>query len=250
MEIICAVAPLEEFANPYFVPVEFSIPTTSFYMACERAKIKVETIRRPVTRFTSNSQQSSTKKPVAEAAVWVRPMCSSEVIDIDCIPTFKLAGCFPYCMALWTKGYKGSMVLRPASDWWNTVSMVSRDCGLHTWNLKDGEISNMASALRQNSGVTSPWVGVEVQTNSTQCFYSGNMFSRMLKSESASTYAEHRSITLDTQPFAFAGDLVFTAVHTSTSYSGVEFWGVEVHRIWGNQVLVNVMCSAIARLYP
>ena len=247
MQIICAVAPMETGLGEasYFVPVEFSIPTTSFYMACERAKIKVETIRKPVMRFTSGSQ-STVKSPVAEAAIWVRPMCSSEGVDIVCIETFKLAGCFPYCMALWTKGYRGSLVLRSASEWWSTVAMVSRDCGLHTWDLRDGGVTELTSKLREKSGVVSPWSTVEVQLNSSHCVYSGNTFSRMLKSPetTASAYTEHRSITLDTQPFAFAGDLVFTAVHTSTSTSGVEFWGVEVHRIWGNQVSSSVVSSS------
>jgi hypothetical protein len=229
MQIVCAVAPLDPLEGSYSVPVEFAVPSTSFYMACERAKIKVETIRRPVTRFTSNSQ-SSVRSPVAEAAIWVTPMCSSEWIDVACVETFKLAGCFPYCMALWTKGYTGSLVLRSANDWWNTVAMVSRDCGLHTWDLRDGEMAEVTATLRQKSGVTSPWAKVEVQVNNSRCVYSGNTFSRMVKSEAAPAYSEYRSIRLADQPFAFAGDLVFTAVNTVGDY-----WGIEVHRIWGNQ---------------
>jgi hypothetical protein len=242
MQIICAVAPLDPLEPSYFVPVEFSVPTTSFYMACERAKIKVETIRRPVTRFTSSNAQSSTRSPVAEAAIWVRPMCSSEVIDVVCIETFKLAGCFPYCMALWTKGYTGSLVLRSANEWWNSVAMVARDCGLHTWDLVDGEMQQVTSNLLQKSGIISPWARVEVQVNSSRCIYSGNTFSRMIKSEASSAYGEHRSITLSEQPFAFAGDLVFTAVQTT-----IGTWGIEVHRIWGNQVHFGT-CTATACL--
>jgi len=240
MQIVCAVAPLDPLEGSYSVPVEFAVPSTSFYMACERAKIKVETIRRPVTRFTSNSQ-SSVRSPVAEAAIWVTPMCSSEWIDVACVETFKLAGCFPYCMALWTKGYTGSLVLRSANDWWNTVAMVSRDCGLHTWDLKDGEMADVTSTLRQKSGVTSPWAQMEVQVNNSRCVYSGNTFSRMVKSEAAPAYSEYRSIRLADQPFAFAGDLVFTAVNTVGDY-----WGIEVHRIWGNQVVIAI-CPATAR---
>ena len=240
MQLICAVAPLDTLETSYVVPVEFAVPTTSFYMACERAKIKVETIRKPVTRFTSNSQ-SSVQSPVAEAAIWVTPMCSSEVIDVACIDTFKLAGCFPYCMALWTKGYSGSLVLRSANDWWDTVAMVSRDCGLHTWDLADGELKDITSKLLQPTGVTSPWSNVEVQLNSSHCVYSANMYSRMNKSIASSAYSEHRSIRLTDQPFAFAADLVFTAVETTAGN-----WGIEVHRIWGNQV--PAICAAILRL--
>jgi hypothetical protein len=53
----------------------------------------------------------------------------------------------------------------------------------------------------------------------------------MDKSSAAAAYAEHRSIRLTGQPFAFAADLVFTAVETTAGN-----WGIEVHRIWGNQV--------------
>jgi hypothetical protein len=239
MQLLCAVAPLDPLETSYVVPVEFAVPTTSFYMACSRAKIKVETIRKPVTRFTSNSQ-SSTQSPVAEAAIWVTPMCSSEVIDIACIDTFKLAGCFPYCMALWTKGYSGSLVLRSANEWWTTVAMVSRDCGLHTWDLADGELKEVTSKLLQTTGVTSPWANVEVQLNSSRCVYSANMYSRMDKSTAASAYSEHRSIRLNDQPFAFAADLVFTAVETTAGN-----WGIEVHRIWGNQVVQEIRAAIV-----
>ena len=242
MQIICAVAPLDHLESSYIVPVEFAVPTTSFFMACERAKIKVETIRKPVTRYTSNSH-SSVQSPVAEAAIWVTPMCSSEAVDVVCIDTFKLAGCFPYCMALWTKGYTGSLVLRSADDWWNTVAMVSRDCGLHTWDLVDGDLKETTSKLLRPTGVTSPWSQVEVQLNNSQCVYSANVFSRMDKTYASPAYSEHRSIRLTGQPFAFAGDLVFTAVETNMG-----IWGIEVHRIWGNQVIAA--CRVITHLNP
>ena len=114
--------------------------------------------------------------------------------------------------------------------------MVARDCGLHTWDLVDGEMKEITSTLLQKSGVTSPWASVEVQVNSTRCVYSGDTFSRMIKSEASTAYGEHRSITLSEQPFAFAGDLVFTAVQTT-----IGTWGIEVHRIWGNQVILLLL---------
>ena len=52
-------------------------------------------------------------------------------------------------MALWTKGYTGSLVLRSANEWWNSVAMVARDCGLHTWDLVDGEMQQVTSNLLQ-----------------------------------------------------------------------------------------------------
>ena len=52
MQLICAVAPLDSLTPSYFVPVEFRVPTTSFYMGCSRSKIKLDSIRWPATRYT------------------------------------------------------------------------------------------------------------------------------------------------------------------------------------------------------
>lgn len=228
MLIVCAIAPLSAHEDAYLVPVEFRVPTTSFYMGCDRSKIKVESIRWPVDRVNSNKKSSASL--VAEAAVWVRPFCSSEYIDIVCIDTFKLAGCFPYCMGLLTRGYTGSIVLRDASEWTSTVSMMNRDCGLHTWDVSSGLLVEATARLRNNSGVrNSIFMDSEVQVNNSRCVYSGGTLSRMMKT-SVPGYDVYRSVDLTTQPFAFAGDLVLTAVQLTT-----ESWGVEVSRLWGNQ---------------
>ena len=227
MQIVCAVVPLSDEEEATIVPVEFQIPTTSFYMGCGRSKIKVESIRWPVNRFTSNKKSNLQLK--AEAAIWVRPFCSSESIDIVCIETFTLAGCFPYCMGLLVRDFKGSIVLRDASEWTSTVSMVNRDCGLHTWDVTSGLLAGTTAKLRENSGVTSIFMDDEVQLNSSHCVYSGSTLSRMSK-ESVPGYEVYRSVDLTSQPFAFAGDLVLTVVQLST-----ETWGVDVSRLWGNQ---------------
>ena len=228
MQIVCAVAPMDALTQSYYVPVEFDVPTTSFYMGCAKSKIRLDSIRWPVTRSTSpnsNARGSLT----AQAALYVRPMCSSEWTDVACVETFKLANCFPYCMALWTKNYIGSMVLRSGDEWANTVAMGRRDCGLHTWDLRSGELVSVTNTLRQNSGVKSTWIDMEVQLNNSHCVYASNIFSRMLKSDSPS-YVPYRSILLADQPFAFAGDLTLTAVNTVGTT-----WGVHVQRIYGNQ---------------
>jgi hypothetical protein len=238
MQIVCAVAALHASEGSYLVPVEFRIPTTSFYMGCSRSKIKVESIRWPVTRYTAPGVKSLSS-PVAEAAIWVRPFCSSETIDVACVDTFTLAGCFPYCMGLWTRGYTGSIVLRDASEWASSVSMMNRDCGLHTWDVTSGALAAVTDKLRNNSGVTNIWMNKsEVQMSSSKCVYSGSTLSRMMKS-SVPSYSVYRSVDLTDQPFAFAGDLALTAVQTSSANT----WGVKVSRLWGNQV-----CDAIARL--
>jgi hypothetical protein len=229
LQLLCAVAPLDTLTSAYYVPVEFAVPTTSFYMGCAKAKIRLDSIRWPVTRSTSpnsNARRAST----AQAALYVRPMCSSEQIDVACVDTFKLSGCFPYCMALWTRGSLGSMVLRGGEEWADTVSMVSRDCGLHSWDLLSGELSAVTQTLRQKSGVTSTWMHAEVQLNGSHCQYAPNAFSRMTKA-SVPSYSNYRSVVLTGQPFAFAGDLILTAVNTVG-----DVWGIDVQRIYGNQV--------------
>jgi len=228
MQVVCAVAPMDALTPSFYVPVEFDVPTTSFYMGCGRAKIRLDSIRWPVTRSTSPNSNSQ-NLIVAQAALYVRPMCSSEQTDVACIETFKLANCFPYCMALWTKGYIGSMMLRGAEEWANTVSMGKRDCGLHSWDLLSGELASVTQTLRQNSGVKSTWMNAEVQLNGSSCVYAPQIFSRMLKSDTAS-YSMYRSVILPDQPFAFAGDLVLTAVNTVGTT-----WGIHVQRIYGNQ---------------
>lgn len=233
MQIVCAVAPLDTLSSSYYVPVEFDVPTTSFFMGCGRAKIRLDTIRWPVTRYTSPNSNARASR-VAQAALYVRPACSSERIDVACVDTFKLANCFPYCMALWTRGSVGSMVLRGADEWANTVSMVERDCGLHTWDLVSGDMQKTTDILRQNSGVKSTWMDAEVQLNNSHCVYAPNTFSRMLRNVSAA-YSEHRSVALTGQPFAFAGDLILTAVNTVGNT-----WGIDVQRIWGNQVPLSL----------
>ena len=238
MQIVCAVASLHDGESGFLVPVEFRIPTTSFYMGCSKSKIKLESIRWPVSRYTAPGVKSSAS-PIAEAAIWVRPFCSSEWIDIACIDTFSLAGCFPYCMGLWTKGYTGSVVLRDADEWATSVSMMNRDCGLHTWDVRSGALAEATAKLRNNSGVTNAWMNNnEIQTGSSHCIYSGATLSRMVKT-SVPAYSVYRSVDLTNQPFAFAGDLAFTAVQTSSANT----WGVKVSRIWGNQV-----CDMIVRL--
>ena len=229
MQVVCAVAPLDALTPAFYVPVEFDVPTTSFFMGCGKAKIRLDSIRWPVTRSTSPNSDATVRPPTAQAALYVRPMCSSEWTDVACVGTFKLSGCFPYCMALWTKGAVGSMVLRGAEEWLNTVSMGQRDCGLHSWDLLSGELSAVTDRLRQNSGVKSTWMDAEVQLNSSRCVYASNTFSRLLKSD-APAYAAYRSVLLADQPFAFAGDLVLTAVNTVGTT-----WGIHVQRIYGNQ---------------
>jgi hypothetical protein len=232
MQIICAVAPLDKLTPAYFVPVEFRVPTTSFFMGCGRSKIKLDSIRWPATRYTSPNSRAASA-PMAEAALWVRPACGSERIDVACVETFKLAGCFPYCMALWTKGYTGSMILRSASEWQNSVAMMNRDCGLHTWDLKSGDMADVTAKLIQKSGVKSTWMDAEVQLNGSHCVYAPNTFSRMIRNNTDNAYSSYRSVAITGQPFAFAGDLSLTAVNTVG-----DTWGINVQRVWGNQVLL------------
>jgi hypothetical protein len=64
MQIVCAVAPLDPLESSYYVPVEFAVPTTSFYMGCGRSKIKLDSMRWPATRHTSPNS-CAVKAPAA-----------------------------------------------------------------------------------------------------------------------------------------------------------------------------------------
>lgn len=231
MQIVCAVAPMDMVTPSYYVPVQFDVPTTSFYMGCSASKIRLDSIRWPVTRFTSpNSNVVQPGSLIAQAALWVRPDCSDQQIDVACVQTFALSGCYPYCMALWTQGYVGSMILRGANEWSNTVAMVQRDCGLSTWNVESGTLASVTQKLLASAGVTSAWIASEVQIDSSSCVYSPNIFSRIMRNATPA-YNAYPSVVLSGQPFAFAGDLVLTAVNTVGNT-----WGIDVQRIYGNQV--------------
>jgi hypothetical protein len=237
MEVTCSVAPLDARSSPYLIPVEFRIPTTSFYMGCTRSKIRVESIRWPVNRHTDTMPGSPV---IAQAAIWIRPFCTSDAdhITLACVETFALASCSPYCMALYTKGMdsgSGTLVLRSASEWRSTVYMVDRDCGLFNWDVIGGELKSLTDTLLSNSGVIDPRLHVQVETGSDQCVYSANTVSRLLRNISSS-YVSFQSVDLSGQPFGFAGDLVFTAVQTSPTV-----WGVRVERLYGSQVLINLI---------
>jgi hypothetical protein len=71
----------------------------------------------------------------------------------------------------------------------------------------------------------------EVQLNGTRCVYAPNAFSRMLRTTSAA-YEPYRYVLRSGQPFAFAGDLVLTAVNTVG-----DTWGIDIQRVYGNQVI-------------
>jgi hypothetical protein len=84
----------------------------------------------------------------------------------------------------------------------------------------------------------------EVQLNSSHCVYAPNTFSRMIRN-TTNAYASYRSVAITGQPFAFAGDLALTAVNTVG-----DTWGIDVQRVWGNQVRAHTHDRAFIFALP
>jgi len=110
--------------------VVFQVGRTALSMRCISTEITVKTLRWPSTRLTNNiGYNDDFLQGVADAAVWVRPRCSSNTNELSCLQGFRGADCFPYCMALRVKGSGSSrLVLHSADSWKSSVQLMRRDC--------------------------------------------------------------------------------------------------------------------------
>ena len=254
MSIQCGAAVFDDQVNATerIIPVVFQLASTARYMACAKAKIAVQSLRWPATRTTGAKVPSmdGTAAPdpacliskgtcvQADAAVWVRPMCSAGGIDPVCVESFTQSGCFPYCMGLHVRGSATQpIILHDASEWGEGVTMLRRDCGLFTLSSETAGSVNATASVRGTSTVllpNSPY-GLNAQTppGSFNCTYNPGTISLHPRPV---TYAAYDSITLDTQPFAFMGDLALTAKRgLPDPTTGVQGWYIEVQRLFGNQ---------------
>jgi hypothetical protein len=85
--------------------VTFQIPSTAKYMKCISTEITVKTLRWPSTRISNRPRYTDTfAQGVADAAIWVKPRCSSSNNEAICLKEFRNAACFPYCLALRASG--------------------------------------------------------------------------------------------------------------------------------------------------
>jgi hypothetical protein len=245
MQITCGVAMFGDdvAAIDRIIQMSFQLPSTGQMMRCNRVMIKVESIRWPVSRFTATKVQNMYGSYVqdvgctgkgtclyADAAVWIRPMCSVGYIDPVCIDSFKQAACFPYCMALHVRGSgTQALVLHDANEWNEGVTMLRRDCGLH--NMSAGG----SSGTRVSVAIPGSEYGLGVSSEAgASCVYNPLTDSRVPK-DSMTEYGMHASIDLTNQPFLFAGDVALTAVQGQRGADNVPRWSIQVHRIFGNQ---------------
>ena len=225
------------------IPVSFQLPSTGQMLKCNKVMVKVESVRWPVSRFTATKVQrldgayvqdvgcaSKGTCLLADAAIWVRPMCSVDRIDLVCVESFKQAACFPYCMALHVRGSGTQpLVLHDANEWTEGVTLLRRDCGLHS----AGYTSTAASGVR----VSVP--GSVFGTSETFSVGSGcvqnPLVTSVVRRSNFTEYGMHASIDLDSQPFLFAGDLALTAIRGQLASDGRPLWSIQVQRIFGNQ---------------
>ena len=237
-------------ASSRIIPVVFQLPTTARYLVCSKTKIKVQSLRWPVSRQTSTRIATMDGSYIqdfgcvskgtclqADAALWVRPMCSVNTIDLSCVESFRAANCFPYCMALHMRGSgTDPMVLHGANEWNDGVSMLRRDCGL--FMLTDPSAANATSSTTlpaNGSSVQFPGspYGLNAQVPAgSSCTYNPAATSFVTAPE---TYAAHSSIELEGQPFAFAGDLALVSQRGVNDQQGNPTWNIQVQRIFGNQ---------------
>lgn len=260
MQLQCGAAVFDDQVNATerFIPVVFQLASTARYMACSKAKISVQSLRWPASRTTPASvpTMDGTAAPdptcvsskgtcvQADAAVWVRPMCSADGnIDPVCLESFTQSGCFPYCMGLHVRGsVTQPIILHSAQEWTDGVTMLRRDCGLFATKAAtlgddpdNGGIVATAS-VRGTSTVllpNSPY-GLHARTAVTSnCTY--NPYTISLHPRPPA-YSAHASIALDDQPFAFMGDLALVARRGGVDAStGEPRWFVEVQRLFGSQ---------------
>lgn len=210
---------------------------------------------------------------MVDATIWVSPLCTSLATRVPevCMPMFKAAACYPYCMAARLRGSGADgLVLYNAPDWHERVHLMKRDCLVDTPVLDEamrkfsstsarfmpsGTLSSTdalpgAETLISNdvvaraSVVSSKW-----DANTMGCIQS-SLATTIVASDAHPTYPNptanekrtFRSILMKEQPFAYAGDITLTAV---TSGTGEYF--VSVDRLFGNEINEYTMVNVRAK---
>lgn len=256
--------------------VVFQQRSTANYMTCSMTQISVQTVRWPVSRFVSSSDDpfavaSAVRKSVVDATIWVSPLCTSSSTKVPevCMPLFKAAACYPYCMASRLKGSGADgLVLYNANEWHDRVHLMHRDCSSQQLDRQGGPVSAVAQKtayflpngtsssmssmdLRSSVETTAPvtpvpgssvvlrkWdssTGTCINANMAMSMMGKDVMNALLPS-SANVF---RSILMVEQPFAYAGDVTLTAVRLGNG----EF-AVSVSRLYGSEdnefTMVNV----------
>jgi hypothetical protein len=188
------------------------------------------------------------------------------------MPLFKASACYPYCMAARLKGSGADgLVLYNAPDWRNRVHLMKRDCMVDTPVLSNPlqAFSSGTARFMPNgtaSGTDAP-AGVETMLGSWDVVSGGSVVSKkwdpstmgciqsgrattIVAADSHPTYSSasgtkkraFRSILMNEQPFAYAGDVTLTAIR-----SGDGEYFVSVDRLFGNEVNEYTMVNVRSR---
>lgn len=244
MRIQCALALKERIAMQPAMENVFEVifqqRSTADYMMCSMAQISVQSIRWPATRFVSTSSDFITnsmqagQRPVVDATIWVAPLCTSRARKVPevCMPMFKAAACYPYCMASRLQGSGANgLVLYNANEWRDRVHLMHRDCNKQQIAdplraVSEGQAQMLANGpeskdtftsmlgnivetfdettavVEGSSVVVQKWdaaVGGCVQASMTRSLVGKELFQTMSRKNT------FRSILLPGQPFAYAG---------------------------------------------
>jgi hypothetical protein len=275
MQIHCSIAryqseDADEALDPngLHVPVSFALPSTAAFMTCAGSKIVVDSVRWPVSRLSVPGSLGSGgrnwRNPLndlasddgtdgpheADAILWVMPACRSEGrYDPVCSRTFKESACYPYCMAVRTRGSQSQgLTLYNADDWARNVQLQRRDCGGASQNP-----SSLISAFEDNANYESTpskdtiavisdskdpmgrVITVKASTSAYDpatmtCVAADTITSRVGWAASADIYERYESILMEGQPFAMAGSVALVSVKNAD-----DSVAVKVQRLYGEQ---------------
>lgn len=274
MRIRCALALKEKIAlqspEENVFEVVFHQRSTAKYMSCATSQISVQSVRWPATRFVStDAPVVSSRRSVVDATVWVAPLCAARATKVPevCVPMFKAAACYPYCMAARLQGSGANgLVLYNANEWRDRVHLMNRDCNKQQTALDPLGTVGSGNAMFLPSGTQSkdqfsldstvessaaaPGLGdglsaVVVQkwdAASGGCVQASSAWSRVGNQvyQTVSKKNVQRSILMPGQPFAYSGDVTLTAVQLNSGE-----YVVAVDRLYGSEAnefsMVNVL---------
>ena len=64
MQLVCGVALFNSGDQRSVIPISFQLPSTAYMMSCKKVAISVQSIRWPVSRYTSTRFDSALPRPI------------------------------------------------------------------------------------------------------------------------------------------------------------------------------------------
>ena len=180
MQISCATIPFkeevseseEQYQRATIHTVKFEVSTSIKGMSCDTSLISVETLRFSRKRFSVGNKMrdweysdssrfdvlersgvKNTETLSADAAIYVRPLCSGNVGAGGSFACMRdVDNCFPFCLGLHSSG-KGpqKIVMRNAMRWNDYVDISHTDCAV---SLDEGGTCNSGENFDQNRDST------------------------------------------------------------------------------------------------